>query len=147
MFDDLAFVSLFLLAPQPLYYIVGESIKLASDYSDFYYPNGWQFFGQMVFIFILYAPSFALVFFNRRMIRTCIRRKHPDYDFTENTLSMMTMIKHKQSPKANDTHITNSEENTTLLARASQNSNAVSAQKLDEEALGADGKKPAKKLI
>ena len=141
MFDDLAFVSLFLLAPQPLYYIVGESIKLASDYSDFYYPNGWQFFGQMVFIFILYAPSFALVFFNRRMIRTCIRRKHPDYDFTENTLSMK-VTKHRKSPKANDTHISISEENTTLLARSlsAQKRTDQEAQRTDAAAAAADGK-------
>ena len=45
VFDDLAFVNLFLLAPQPLYFIVGESIKLASDYADFYYPNSWEFIG------------------------------------------------------------------------------------------------------
>jgi hypothetical protein len=81
VFDDTALVSLFLLAPQPLYYIVGESIKLSSDYSDLYYPNIWQFIGQMIFIGILYTPSFGLVYFNRRMVRTCIRRKHPDYDF------------------------------------------------------------------
>ena len=67
--------------PQPLYYVTGEFIKLTGDFADLYYPNGWEFLGQLIFILILYTPSFALFVFNLRMIKTCIRRVHPYYDF------------------------------------------------------------------
>ena len=55
-------------------------MKLASEFSDLYYPHWWQFLGQLVFICLLYAPSFGLVYMNLRMVKTCIKRAHPFYD-------------------------------------------------------------------
>ena len=73
LFDDLAIVQLVLLIPQPIYYIAGESIKISGPYADLYYPNKWEFVASLALIIVLYAPSFALVFFNRRMVNACIR--------------------------------------------------------------------------
>ena len=61
---------------------------MAGDYSDLYYPTWWEFVGQIVFLCLLYTPSFALVYMNRRMVATCIRRAHPNYDFKNKCLNL-----------------------------------------------------------
>ena len=86
MFEDLGFLQFCLLVPQPLYYVTCEFIKIMSDFSELYYPDKWAFLGQLIFIFVLYTPSFSLYYMNKRMIQTCIRRIHPYYDFTTNQL-------------------------------------------------------------
>jgi len=82
----MALFQLILLIPQPIYYISVEIIKISSEFSDLYYPNGWEFVWQLLFICILYIPSIALFYMNRRMVNTCIRRVHPFYDFKTNQL-------------------------------------------------------------
>ena len=37
--------------------------------------------GSIRLLLVLYVPSIALYFMNRRMLKTCIRRIHPYYDF------------------------------------------------------------------
>ena len=84
--DDFALLQIVLITPQPIYYWTVESIKLGSEFGDVYYPNGWQFLAQLVFILVLYLPSFTLYVANRRLIATCVRRRHPDYDFEKDRL-------------------------------------------------------------
>jgi len=86
VFEDLAFLQLVLIVPQPIYFFIGELIKILGDFSDLFYPNKWAFLGQLIFICVLYAPSFGLYYMNKRMLRTCIRRIHPYYDFQTNKL-------------------------------------------------------------
>ena len=75
-----------LLVPQPIYYIAGEVIKVSGDYNDLFYPNKWEFVWQLVLICLLYAPSFGLYYMNGRMLRTCIERVHPAYNFETHEL-------------------------------------------------------------
>ena len=98
LFDDLALVQLVLLIPQPIYYIAGESIKIGGPYADLYYPNKWEFVASLSLIIVLYAPSFALVFFNRRMVNACIRQIYPNYDFNNHCL----YVKRPLSPTDNE---------------------------------------------
>ena len=105
-----------LLVPQPIYYIVGESMKLSSDFADLYYPNWYEFLGQLVFILILYTPSFAMVFMNLRMVKTCIRRVHPYYDFKKNQL----YLKQKNRSGPNSPAAATSAEHKNLLNNAAK---------------------------
>ena len=59
-------------------------MKLNSEFGDLYYPSYWDFVGQIIFIKVLYLPSFMLYAINYRVLNTCIRRLHPNYDFRTN---------------------------------------------------------------
>ena len=85
-FEDLALVNMILLVPQPIYYIAGEIIKVSGDYSDLFYPNKGSFVAQVLFIIVLYLPSFFLYYLNRRMVKTCVMRVHPNYNFETHEL-------------------------------------------------------------
>mmetsp|Transcript_17946 Transcript_17946/g.24098 ORF Transcript_17946/g.24098 Transcript_17946/m.24098 type:complete len:90 (+) Transcript_17946:185-454(+) len=45
VFNEVAILQLLLLIPQPIYYVVGESMKAASDFGELYYPNWYGFLG------------------------------------------------------------------------------------------------------
>ena len=92
-FQHMSFVQMVLIVPQPMYYIVGEIIKLSGDYSDLFYPNKGEFVAQLLFILVLYLPSAALYYMNRRMIKTCILRVHPNYDFETHELYIAKPVK------------------------------------------------------
>ena len=79
-------MNMILVVPQPIYYIAGEIIKLSGDYSDLFYPNKGSFVAQLLFIIVLYLPSFFLFYMNRRMVKTCIIRVHPNYNFETHEL-------------------------------------------------------------
>ena len=66
--------------------MAGEIIKIAGDYSDLYYPSKGNFVWQLLFIILLYVPSFALWYMNLRMVKTCIIRVHPNYNFETHEL-------------------------------------------------------------
>ena len=93
----MALVQVILLAPQPIYYFAGEIIKVSGDYSDLYYPNKWGFVWQLVFICILYAPSFGLYYMSRGMLKTCITRVHPSYDHGTHELYVIKKLDAKKS--------------------------------------------------
>ena len=69
--------------------MAGEIIKIASDYSDLFYPNKGNFVWQLLFICILYLPSFFLYYMSRRMIKTCIMRVHPTYNLETHELHIV----------------------------------------------------------
>ena len=49
-------------------------------------------------LFVLYVPSFVLVFLNRRMVNACIRQIYPHYDFSNHCL----YLKRPLSPVDNE---------------------------------------------
>ena len=79
-------MNMILLVPQPIYYIAGEIIKVSGDYSDLFYQNKGSIVAQVLFIIVLYLPSFFLYYLNRRMVKTCIMRVHPNYNFETHEL-------------------------------------------------------------
>ena len=81
VFEDIAFYQMILVAPQPLYYMVGELIKIFGEYHDLYYPHKGAIVGQIIFITVLYTPFFLNYYMVRRMIQTNVRLIYPAYDF------------------------------------------------------------------
>ena len=98
VFEDLATLQLAFILPQPIYYIICEFIKICGDYGDFFYPSTGTFIAQLLLIVVLYLPSIALFVFNRRMVRTCIRRSHPYYDFETHQIYQKVTVEAPSAP-------------------------------------------------
>ena len=81
LFQDLAFYQLLLVIPQPIYYVVGELLKIFGPFHDLYYPNKSSIIGQFILITVLYTPSFVNYYMIKRVINTNIRILHPTYNF------------------------------------------------------------------
>ena len=86
--EDIAFYQLLLVIPQPLYYMVGELIKIFGPYHDLYYPNKSAILGQFVLIMVLYTPFFMNYYMVRRIIETNVRILYPSYDFKTGKIMM-----------------------------------------------------------
>ena len=66
--DDLAVHMGVFVAPQPVYYIVVEFLKLFGSYSDLYYPQKGFIVFWILLIIVLYAPFFIqLVLFRKQL--------------------------------------------------------------------------------
>ena len=85
-FNDVILLQLVLIAPQPIYYVTCQCMKYRSEFQDVWYPTFGDFFAEFLLIWALYLPMVALWYMERRMIRTCVRRAHPYYDFATNQL-------------------------------------------------------------
>jgi len=81
VFEDLSFVQLCFVVPQPIYYMVGELIKIFGQFGDFYYPFALDLVVWFLIIIALYLPFFFQYYMVTRMIKTCVKLSHPDYDF------------------------------------------------------------------
>lgn len=65
---DLSFHCGIFVAPQPIYYIVVEFLKIGGKYKSLYYPNPWAILGWILLIIVLYTPFFVqLVMFRRQL--------------------------------------------------------------------------------
>ena len=79
-------------------------MKLGSEFRDLYYPSGWDYVGSLVFIIILYVPTFALYVVNGHMLNTCIRRIHPQYDFETGKLEVKADSQ-PENTQSEDSHL------------------------------------------
>ena len=58
-----------LVIPQPIYYMVGECIKIFGPFADLYYPYKTSILSQFIFIIAIYVPFFVNYYMTKRVIR------------------------------------------------------------------------------
>ena len=54
--EDLAFHQVVMIAPQPIYYITCEFMKICGNYSTVYYPQPGAIVGWIILIIVMWAP-------------------------------------------------------------------------------------------
>ena len=74
---DLSFHQIVLIAPQPLYYIVCEFMKVCGQWQTVYYPKPGAIVGWILLILVLWAPQFVLYYMIKRYVDICDKLLNP----------------------------------------------------------------------